>query len=259
LQKFLLKSFTPPPQTPLTPSTTSGHTWTCTEHYYVHEKLLHFGNHDAATSIYQITASGQNGWSPAKMKEVGRVTEESGDSYSQELWTQNKVDVMLRCAKEKFRQNPHLRDALLATGDAELVEASRRDLFWGSGVEIQALEKQADTVQWRIAGGRNMMGVVLMWVRDWLRDLMAKAEAQGAVGSGGQSDGEPQPKVEGEGATEETKDESWRILTEGGGGGVKRSASRKSRRGRKKAKTGKEAEAKGAEGDTLEEGQLSDD
>lgn len=225
----------------------------------MHEKLLHFGNHDAATSIYQITASGQNGWSPAKMKEIGRVTEESSDSYSQELWTQNKVDVMLRCAKEKFRQNPHLRDALLATGDAELVEASRRDLFWGSGVEIQALEKQADTVQWRIAGGRNMMGVVLMWVRDWLRDLMAKAEAQGAAGSGGQSEGEPRLKLEGkEGAAEETKDESWRILTEGGGGGVKRSGSRKSRRGGKRAKRGKKGE-NGAERDSLEEGQLSDD
>ena len=33
----------------------------------------------------------------------------------------------------KFTQNPELKDYLLATGDAKLIEHTKRDKYWGGG------------------------------------------------------------------------------------------------------------------------------
>jgi predicted NAD-dependent protein-ADP-ribosyltransferase YbiA (DUF1768 family) len=68
---------------------------------------------------------------------------------------------MYRIQLAKYRQNPHLRAALLATGDAELEEGNWwHDNTWGNckcerccGVE-----------------GYNMLGNILMKVRKELRE-----------------------------------------------------------------------------------------
>ncbi len=54
----------------------------------------------------------------------------------------------------KFRQNPELLEQLLATGDAELVENSPVDYFWGIGAD---------------GSGKNTLGKLLMEVRAALR------------------------------------------------------------------------------------------
>jgi N-glycosidase YbiA len=54
----------------------------------------------------------------------------------------------------KFTQHEELRDRLLATGDAALIEHTRNDRYWGDGGD----------------GTRcNMLGRVLMRVREELR------------------------------------------------------------------------------------------
>ena len=68
--------------------------------------------------------------------------------------------------KAKFSQNPDIKEFLLSTRDAIIAEASPYDNIWGIGLDReQALKGTVE--QWK---GENLLGCVLMDVRDWLRD-----------------------------------------------------------------------------------------
>lgn len=70
-------------------------------------------------------------------------------------WDDVKIGVMEQVVLAKFQQHQDLREKLLATGDAELVEGnSWGDRFWGV---------TADGV------GENHLGKILMRVRDHLK------------------------------------------------------------------------------------------
>lgn len=86
-------------------------------------------------------------------------------------WKDIKVPRMRRVLTAKFGQHSDLRDKLLATGDAELVEAGAADnatnRFWG-----------------QVNGkGQNTLGVLLMEIRD----ALAPASAKSAVAVSGES------------------------------------------------------------------------
>ena len=85
--------------------------------------------------------------SPAEAKRLGRRADLRLD------WDRVKDDVMHAVLQAKFAV-PALRDALLATGDAELVEGNTwGDVYWG-----------------RVDGrGRNQLGRTLMRIRDDIR------------------------------------------------------------------------------------------
>ena len=85
--------------------------------------------------------------SPAEAKRLGRRADLRCE------WERIKDDVMHSVLRAKFAV-PELRDALLATGDAELVEGNT----WGD-------------VYWGICGGRgrNQIGRTLMRIRDDIR------------------------------------------------------------------------------------------
>ena len=61
---------------------------------------------------------------------------------------------MLEALQAKFTQHPELRDVLLATGDANLVEHTDNDAYWADGGD---------------GSGKNMLGKLLMRVREQLR------------------------------------------------------------------------------------------
>ncbi|KAL1737992.1 hypothetical protein HDZ31DRAFT_17358, partial [Schizophyllum fasciatum] len=69
-------------------------------------------------------------------------------------WLQSNIEMMDRAISLKFRQHPELRQELLLTGDAELVEDSDKDAFWGVGADGR---------------GRNELGKALMRLRASLR------------------------------------------------------------------------------------------
>jgi ribA/ribD-fused uncharacterized protein len=69
-------------------------------------------------------------------------------------WAEIKVPRMREVLKVKFKQHPELAKQLLATGSVKLVEESMTDTFWGIG---------------RNGKGKNMLGVLLMEVREWIR------------------------------------------------------------------------------------------
>ncbi len=69
-------------------------------------------------------------------------------------WESVKVSVMRDAVLAKFEQHDDLRHLLLDTGDAKLVEHTENDDYWGDGGD---------------GSGRNMLGRILMEVRDTLR------------------------------------------------------------------------------------------
>ncbi len=71
-------------------------------------------------------------------------------------WESVKVQVMTDAVRAKFQQHEDLRELLMSTGEAKLVEHTSNDAYWGDGGD---------------GSGRNMLGVVLMRVRDELSSL----------------------------------------------------------------------------------------
>lgn len=69
-------------------------------------------------------------------------------------WESVKDDIMRKVVEIKFRQHPDIAEKLLDTGDARLVEKTTSDLYWGCGTNGK---------------GKNMLGVILMEVREKLR------------------------------------------------------------------------------------------
>lgn len=69
-------------------------------------------------------------------------------------WESVKVDVMFKAVTAKFSQYEELKNMLLETGDARLVEHTENDSYWGDGGNGR---------------GRNMLGQLLMRVRDNFR------------------------------------------------------------------------------------------
>lgn len=76
-------------------------------------------------------------------------------------WESVKVDAMRRAVLAKFTQHAELREELLATGDAKIVEHTDRDDYWGDGGD---------------GSGKNMLGRILMEVREALRKEVATGE-----------------------------------------------------------------------------------
>ena len=72
-------------------------------------------------------------------------------------WDSVKDDVMRFVVFHKFMQNPKIREKLLSTGDAPLFEYDtvRGDTYWAIN---------------RHGHGKNMLGVILMEVREVLRE-----------------------------------------------------------------------------------------
>ena len=69
-------------------------------------------------------------------------------------WEDIKLDIMHKCVLEKFVQNESLKQMLLSTGKAALIENSPWDGFWGIG-------KKKD--------GLNHLGRILERVREELK------------------------------------------------------------------------------------------
>jgi N-glycosidase YbiA len=70
-------------------------------------------------------------------------------------WDERRVSVMIRGLCAKFMQHKDLRQKLLDTGDAVLVENSPRDWYWGIGKDGK---------------GKNKLGKFLMILRDQIRN-----------------------------------------------------------------------------------------
>ncbi|HNB51121.1 MAG TPA: NADAR family protein, partial [Anaerolineales bacterium] len=70
---------------------------------------------------------------------------------------QVKDGIMRTAVREKFRTHAGIREELLATGDAEIVENAPGDYYWGCGAD---------------GSGKNMLGKILMEIREELQSAL---------------------------------------------------------------------------------------
>jgi N-glycosidase YbiA len=75
-------------------------------------------------------------------------------------WEQVKDDLMRAAVRRKFETHAEIRAVLLGTGDEQIVEAAPGDYYWGCGAD---------------GSGKNMLGIILMEVRETLRAQAAAA------------------------------------------------------------------------------------
>ena len=117
-----------------------GKVWPTSEHYFQAQK---FAGTEFEEAIRQVK-------SPMIAARMGRDRAKP----LREDWERVRDEVMRRAVLAKFTQHAALRDALLATGDAVLVEHTRNDSYWGDGGDGR---------------GRNMLGQILVGIREELR------------------------------------------------------------------------------------------
>lgn len=120
----------------------NGKIWPTSEHYFQAQK---FAGSEHEEAIRQEK-------SPMIAARMGR-------DRSKPLrtdWETVKDDVMRDAVRAKFQQHPTLRETLLATGDATIVEHTDRDSYWGDGGD---------------GSGKNMLGLILIEIRNELRRL----------------------------------------------------------------------------------------
>jgi ribA/ribD-fused uncharacterized protein len=123
-----------------------GKLWPTSEHYFQAQKF-------AGTPREEEIRRAK---SPAIAARMGR----SRKHHLRPDWEKVKDAVMRQAVLAKFTQHDDLRAALLATGDAVLVEHTENDSYWGDGGD---------------GSGLNRLGQVLMSVRDELRRAGGKS------------------------------------------------------------------------------------
>ena len=117
-----------------------GKMWPTSEHYYQAQKV-------PGTEIEE------------EMRMLGTPLEAFEMSRTpgfpqREDWYEVRDDIMREAVYAKFTQHPDLKNQLLDTKDAVLVEHSFRDNYWGDGGDGK---------------GKNVLGKILMEVRERLK------------------------------------------------------------------------------------------
>ena len=120
--------------------TLKGRWWPTSEHYFQAQKFVGTPHEEAirqAKTPKQAATMGRERTRPLRAD-----------------WERVKDDVMREAVREKFRAHATIRQILLDTGDALLVENAPGDYYWGIGAD---------------GSGKNMLGRILMEIRDELR------------------------------------------------------------------------------------------
>ena len=125
-----------------------GTTWPTSEHYFQAAKLV--GTDHQAEILKART--------PGLATRIGRDPARPIRAD----WEAVKDDIMLAVVRAKFSQHEDLRSLLLGTGNAELIEHTYKDSYWGDGGD---------------GTGKNMLGKMLMQVRDELRGVASGKQA----------------------------------------------------------------------------------
>jgi len=114
--------------------------WPTSEHYFQAQKFAGTPHEEAV----RVAAS------PTVAAKMGRDRRRP----LRRDWESAKDDVMREAVLAKFQQHAPLLSLMLSTGDAEIVEHTKNDSYWGDGGD---------------GSGQNMLGLILMEIRDRLR------------------------------------------------------------------------------------------
>jgi ribA/ribD-fused uncharacterized protein len=113
-----------------------GTTWRTVEHYFQANKFIDSEKRFA----FQMAGS------PRIAAQIGR----DRSSQLRSDWEEIKVSVMRKAVKAKIMRHSDVRETLLNTGDAIIIEHTTRDSYWGDGSN---------------GTGKNMLGKIYMEIR----------------------------------------------------------------------------------------------
>ncbi|RUS27255.1 hypothetical protein BC938DRAFT_483510 [Jimgerdemannia flammicorona] len=99
--------------------TPDGHMWPTSEHLFQAQKF-------AQPRLQKLIREAS---SPREAFNVAQANK----SQQRPDWLDVNIKAMYDTVREKFKQHQHLRDLLLSTGNAELIEHTVNDAFWGDG------------------------------------------------------------------------------------------------------------------------------
>jgi len=135
-----------------------GKRWPTSEHYFQAQKFQDWAD----------AADVRRAPSPKEAADIGR------DRFRalRRDWERVKDDVMRRAVLRKFETHDDIRQILLDTDEEQIVENAPNDYYWGCGAD---------------GSGKNMLGTILMEVRETLRrhaSDKSSAEQPGGDASG---------------------------------------------------------------------------
>lgn len=125
----------------LYPVKIDGETWQTTEHYFQAQKF--------EDKAYRKKIAQAN--TPMLAATLGRDRKQK----IRRDWESAKDNVMRKAVLAKFSQHDELKQLLLSTGDAKLIEHTENDDYWGDGGDGK---------------GKNKLGQILMSVRKELSE-----------------------------------------------------------------------------------------
>lgn len=128
------------------------------EQLFMMHKALTFGDFDTLAKMAKEP-------SPGNCKSLGRKVK----GYDDDQWAAVRYSRMLFAVGAKFASTPRMTEILMSTGDKTIVEASATDRIWGIGLAPED-DKVLDENNWE---GQNLLGKVLMEVRDTVRETSA--------------------------------------------------------------------------------------
>ena len=146
----------------LSPFTVDGTAFSSMEQYIMYRKCRLFGDDAHAAAVMQTDE-------PGEQRAIGRQAE----GYQETVWAGIRQAVAFRGLYAKFSQNEVLKELLLGTGDAIIVECVGIDTVWSCGYWLEN-DARLDLSRWR---GQNILGFALMEVRNALRATADCAES----------------------------------------------------------------------------------
>ncbi|MDZ8053907.1 MAG: NADAR family protein [Aulosira sp. ZfuVER01] len=114
--------------------------WPTSEHYFQAQKFV------GTVHLEQIRLV-------KTPKDAARMGRERSRPLRQD-WEQVKDDIMRKAVLQKFETHVDIKEILLSTSNEEIIENSPIDFYWGCGSD---------------GSGKNMLGIILMEVREILR------------------------------------------------------------------------------------------
>ncbi len=117
-----------------------GRTWPTSEHYFQAHKF-------AGTEREELVRKAKR---PHEAARLGR----DRSARLRRSWESVKLSLMREAVRAKFTQHAELREKLLGTGEAKIVEHTPHDHFWADGGD---------------GSGANWLGRILMEAREELR------------------------------------------------------------------------------------------
>lgn len=96
------------------------------------------------------------------IKKLGREV----SNYNDVVWNSKRKSVVSVASREKYNQNPDLKEILMNTNETIMVEASPYDKIWGIGLS-EADAKKITPEKWP---GLNLLGEILTDLKDYYRN-----------------------------------------------------------------------------------------